>query len=160
MVKKIFLVFMFFLLCFLSACKEAIPTSVYFKNCTSAGSTNYTFSIIHLQDKTMQNFYTDIFVKTDKSDITFDFSLEGKDKVNLYISDSHEWKSLTQMINNQTNLKVSFLKYKDSISKTFIINCDKNVTFTFKGVVGDYDENKGYLINLHDSSKLFKLNVK
>ena len=160
MIRKLLLVFLFICLCFMSACSEVIPTSVYFKNLTSAGSTNYTFSVIHLQDKTMQNFYTDIFIKTDKNDVTFFIKLEGKDSEELHITESHTWQSLTQLFNNQTETKVSFQKYKDSHSKTFIITCNKNVNFTIKGVIGDLNDSGSALINLHDSSKEFKLSVK
>ena len=64
------------------------------------------------------------------------------------------------MINNQTDTKVNFNRYKETLNKTFIINVDKAVTFTFKGVIGDYKEQTNSLINLHDSSKEFKLTTK
>ncbi len=160
MFKKLLLSLLLVFVFIFSACSEEIPTSVYFKNATSAGSSNYTFSVVHLQDKTMQNFYTDIYFKTNKDDVIFSLALEGKEPLQLYVSEGFIWQSLTEMINNQTDTKVNFNRYKETLNKTFIINVDKAVTFTFKGVIGDYNEQTNSLINLHDSSKKFKLTTK
>lgn len=160
MLKKILMIAMLFMIVFIQGCREEIPESVYFRNVSSVGSSNYVVSVNHLQDKAMSNFYTDILIKVDKNDVTFLFGLENQEKVSLHIANSHSWTSLIELLNQQTDKQVDFEKYNETRNKTFIIKCEKNVTFTFKSVVGDLENKTGKLINVKDNSRDFKLAIK
>lgn len=137
-----------------------------FKESTTSGSSNNTFSIIFQDDKRFDKKYYDILLKPSRDDITINIKEEYKEDMRLSLGDKDKWQSLTTLIVNENKLPDTedFMKFKDAVDKTFIITTSKSANLTFKIVVGDKFKNSletGYLLaNQEDISKDFKLKLK
>ena len=159
MYKKFLLLFLFFNVLICSSCSEKnILQGIYFKNITIAGSENYTVSVVKLNDNSLKNLYTDILVKTNSDNLNFTLTFENKEPLNLFISQSYQFVSLTNLINSQTDYVLRYDKFDDFLNKTFIINSTQDATFTFKAVVGNLSED--ILKDQNDISNEFKISVK
>lgn len=136
------------------------PYNVYFKNATAVNSKNYVLGVIYLADKQMQNFYTDIWVKSDEGDLDFSFGKEGSQKTNVYIDEPYKWYSLSALYSAGSSQPKVFERFKKKLSTNYIFNFKKKTNLTFLCVRGDLDNQTNNLKNIHNSSNEFKLAVK
>jgi len=137
------------------------PLNVIFKNGTFPNSLNNVFTVVYYSDNDLKEFYTDILVKVNKDNIDFSLGIENGEKKNFFIDKAYEWYSVTKLF-QQSSVKEQFgyVKFKDTLNRTYILNSKEKATFTFKVVKGDYNERTNSLKNIHDVSKEFRLEVK
>ena len=159
--KKVYTFIIVCITLLVSGCsnKNTLPFNVFFKDLTQGSSKNYVFSIIYLSDTDMEQFYTDIMIKTNKNDVEFNINLEGKESIEIYIDDAYRWYSLTELINSNSEKKIDFEKFDKILNKNYILNAKKRVVFTIKAIRGDLNDQGNSLINIHDASEGFKIEV-
>ncbi len=159
MIKKLIIILLICNVLILSSCyTDNTLQAVYFKNLTTAGSENYTISVNKLNDSSLKDLYVDILLKVDTDNLDFNLSLENNEPFKLYISKSYEYVSLTNLINTQTDYNINFETFNSFKNKTFILNSNQDVTFTFKAVAGKVSENAFKEQNAISSE--FKISVK
>ena len=162
MIRKIFVIVFILLLglMFVGCGEKALPINVYFKNGTAVDSEKNVLNIVYLADKRVENFYTDILVKSNEDNLEIYLGSEGEEKINLYIDEPFQWYSLESLMSASSGKEKIFEKFKDKQSESYIFTTNKKAKLTFVCVLGDLNVETNSLINMHNSSNEFKFEIK
>lgn len=134
-----------------------------FANITAYGSDKNTVRIAFEKDERVNDKYFDIQVRSSEA-VDLNITEELRESLDVQITDT-KWNSLATLFVNakgEPNTE-SFEVYKKVQSKTYIITSEKEVTLTFRVVIGEAEKNSngmGYILtNSKEVSDEFKLKL-
>lgn len=163
-IKGLFFSFIAGLSLFLFGCEYAnnIRTAS-FSNITAYGSDKNTVKVSFEKDERVNDKYFDIQVRSSE-EVALNITEELGESLDVQITDT-KWNSLTTLLVNakgKADTEV-FEVYKKVQSKTYIITSEKEVTLTFRVVIGEAEKNSkgtGYILtNSKEVSDEFKLKL-
>ena len=154
--KKFVLVLALCLL--LCGCGEAhSPLNIYFRNLTSAGSDEYVFSVVFLEDKSVIDEHADILIKSDQPEMELEISEENGKTYYIYLQNLGEEYSLSKLLAEAKGKQNEYISLEKPVTQTYILTAEKRALLTIRAIRGKLED--GELKSTVRASNDFELEI-